>query len=102
MLLNLESMRRSKLYNSLLKEKALVTLAHKFLFKGDSLREQDFFTLISLKHPHLFYILPQEWNHQLCMGWRDRGYEDVFDLYNKSDAPTKVYHANNYCAMPDD
>ena len=75
-------MRKSEEYNTLLTESVLTTLCNKYNFRGH-LRDQDLFTLISTENEHLFYTLPEQWNTQVCVWWRDHGYCDVFDLYRR-------------------
>lgn len=97
LMLDLERMRKSKLYNSLLNEESLNRLTKEFKFKGH-LGDQDFFSLLSMKYEELFHVLPCEWNRQLCQWWRDKGYQEVFDLYFRCDADVKIYHGN--CDTP--
>ena len=82
LLLNIEALRKSEEYNTLLTESVLTTFCNKYNFRGH-LRDQDLFTLISTENEHLFYTLPEQWNTQLCVWWRDHGYCDVFDLYRR-------------------
>ena len=100
-LLNLQAMRSSKLCNSLLNEETLKTLTEKYHFKGH-LGDQDFFTLISMEYEELFYILPCGWNRQLCVWWRDHGYEAVFSQYYDCNEPTHIYNGNCNTPIPDD
>ncbi|XP_072111384.1 xyloside xylosyltransferase 1 [Mobula birostris] len=100
MLLNLEAMRQSDLYNQLLDAVKVRKLAEKYHFKGH-LGDQDFFTLIGMEHAELFHILDCTNNRQLCTWWRDHGYADVFDLYFKCDGQVKIYHGNCNTPIPD-
>ncbi|XP_025084122.1 xyloside xylosyltransferase 1-like [Pomacea canaliculata] len=97
LLLNLDEMRLSQQYNSLLSADVVQKLAEKYAFKGH-LADQDFYTLISLEHMELFYVLPCTWNRQLCQWWRDKGYEDVFDHYFSCEGDVNIYHGN--CNTP--
>ncbi|XP_038672097.1 xyloside xylosyltransferase 1 isoform X1 [Scyliorhinus canicula] len=101
MLLNLEAMRQSELYNQLLNMENVRNLAEKYHFKGH-LGDQDFFTLIGMEHIGLFHILDCTSNRQLCTWWRDHGYDEVFDLYFKCDGQVKIYHGNCNTPIPDD
>ncbi|XP_013414815.1 xyloside xylosyltransferase 1-like [Lingula anatina] len=101
LLLDLHRMRNSKHYNSLINEQVLEEQTKKYSFKGH-LGDQDFFTLISIEHEELFYVLPCNWNRQLCKYWRDKGYESVFDLYFKCEGPIYVYHGNCHTPIPED
>ncbi|KAL4221517.1 Xyloside xylosyltransferase 1 [Mactra antiquata] len=97
MLLNLDKMRESDVYNSLINADVIKQLTEKYMFKGH-LGDQDFYSLIALEHEDLFYVLPCSWNRQLCTWWRDHGYSDVFDLYFKCEEHINIYHGN--CDSP--
>ncbi|XP_037106041.1 xyloside xylosyltransferase 1 [Syngnathus acus] len=101
MLLDLAAMRASALYNQLLDKRNVTKLAEKYSIKGH-LGDQDFFTVISMEHPELFYSLACGWNRQLCTWWRDHGYRDVFQLYYQCDGPIYIYHGNCNTSIPDD
>ncbi|XP_078420025.1 xyloside xylosyltransferase 1 isoform X1 [Cetorhinus maximus] len=101
MLLNLEAMRESELYNQLLNMENVRKLAEKYHFKGH-LGDQDFFTLIGMEHIGLFHVLDCTSNRQLCTWWRDHGYAEIFDLYFKCDGQVKIYHGNCNTPIPDD
>ena len=97
LLLDLDKMRRSQLYNSLIDTDAVYNLTEKYFFKGH-LGDQDFFTLLSLEYENLFYILPCTWNRQLCEWWRHHGYAEVFDEYFTCKGQINIYHGN--CNTP--
>ncbi|XP_042273141.1 xyloside xylosyltransferase 1 [Thunnus maccoyii] len=101
MLLDLGAMRTSALYNQLLKPSNVAKLADQYRFRGH-LGDQDFFTMIGMEHPELFYSLACGWNRQLCTWWRDHGYGDVFQLYYRCDGPVYIYHGNCNSPIPDD
>nr|AAH76793.1 MGC83717 protein [Xenopus laevis] len=101
MLLNLEAMRLSKLYNELLEPNAVQQLAEKYHFKGH-LGDQDFFSMIGMEHPELFYVLDCGWNRQLCTWWKDHGYMDVFDDYYRCEGHIKILHGNCNTPIPDE
>ncbi|XP_077463905.1 xyloside xylosyltransferase 1 [Stigmatopora argus] len=101
MLLDLAAMRASALYNQLLDTRNVTKLADKYRVKGH-LGDQDFFTMISMEHPELFYSLACGWNRQLCTWWRDHGYRDVFQLYYRCDGPIYIYHGNCNSPIPED
>lgn len=94
-------MRASALYNQLLKPSNVAKLADQYRFRGH-LGDQDFFTMIGMEHPELFFSLACGWNRQLCTWWRDHGYGDVFQLYYRCDGPVYIYHGNCNSAIPDD
>ncbi|XP_031452106.1 xyloside xylosyltransferase 1 isoform X1 [Phasianus colchicus] len=101
LLLNLEAMRRSKLYNQLLEPGMVQKLTEKYHFKGH-LGDQDFFTMVGMEHPELFHVLDCTWNRQLCTWWKDHGYSDVFDQYFRCDGEVKIYHGNCNTPIPED
>ena len=99
MLLDLDRMRTSHAYASFLGDNVIKVLTQKYFFKGH-LGDQDFFSLISLENPDLFYILPCTWNRQLCRWWQDKGYADVFDQYFSCPGHIDVYHGNCNTPIP--
>uniref|UniRef100_UPI0037E7743F xyloside xylosyltransferase 1 isoform X2 n=1 Tax=Semicossyphus pulcher TaxID=241346 RepID=UPI0037E7743F len=101
MLLDLGAMRASALYNQLLEPNNVAKLADQYRFRGH-LGDQDFFTMIGMEHPELFYSLACGWNRQLCTWWRDHGYGDVFQLYYRCVGPIYIYHGNCNSPIPDD
>lgn len=101
MLLDLASMRASSLYNQLLEPDHVAKLANQYRFRGH-LGDQDFFTMIGMEHPELFYSLACGWNRQLCTWWRDHGYGDIFQLYYRCDGPVSIYHGNCNTPIPDE
>lgn len=101
MLLDLGAMRASELYNQLLEPSNVAKLADQYRFRGH-LGDQDFFTMIGMEHPELFYSLACGWNRQLCTWWRDHGYGDVFQLYYRCEGPIYIYHGNCNSPIPDD
>lgn len=101
MLLDLGAMRASALYNQLLEPGNVAKLADQYRFRGH-LGDQDFFTMIGMEHPELFYSLTCGWNRQLCTWWRDHGYGDVFQLYYRCGGPVYIYHGNCNSPIPDD
>lgn len=96
-LLDIDKIRESKFYNDFLNNGNIEELAEKYHFKGH-LGDQDFFTLMSIDYPELFYYLDCSWNRQLCEWWRNRGYEKVFDQYFMCDGGIKIWHGN--CNTP--
>ncbi|XP_038605604.1 xyloside xylosyltransferase 1 [Tachyglossus aculeatus] len=101
MLLDLEAMRQSQLYNQLLEPARVQQLTEKYHFRGH-LGDQDFFTMIGMEHPELFHVLDCTWNRQLCTWWNDHGYSDVFDAYFRCDGQVKIYHGNCNTPIPED
>lgn len=100
MLLDLKEMRTSVLYNQLLKPDNVAALADQYRFRGH-LGDQDFFTMIGMEHPELFYPLACGWNRQLCTWWREHGYGDVFQLYYRCQGPVFIYHGNCNSPIPE-
>uniref|UniRef100_A0A3Q0S210 Xyloside xylosyltransferase 1 n=1 Tax=Amphilophus citrinellus TaxID=61819 RepID=A0A3Q0S210_AMPCI len=101
MLLDLRAMRASALYNKLLEPSNVAKLADQYRFRGH-LGDQDFFSMIGMEHPELFYSLACGWNRQLCTWWRDHGYGDIFQLYYRCDGPVYIYHGNCNTPIPED
>ena len=101
LLLDLNRMRNSALYNSLLNRQSLEQLTAEFEFKGH-LGDQDFFTLLNMKYEQLFHVLPCTWNRQLCTWWRDHGYQAIFDQYFSCEGQVKIYHGNCNTPIPED
>ncbi|XP_075794424.1 xyloside xylosyltransferase 1 [Pelodiscus sinensis] len=101
MLLSLEAMRQSRLYNQLLEPDKVRQLAEKYHFQGH-LGDQDFFTMIGMEHPELFHVLDCTWNRQLCSWWREHGYSDVFDRYFRCEGRVRIYHGNCNTPIPED
>jgi len=99
LLLDLDRMRNSTLYNTMLVEESVHRLCEQFHFKGH-LGDQDFFTLVGMLHQQLFYVLPCQWNRQLCQWWRNNGYQDVFDKYFQCDGDIMIYHGNCNTPIP--
>ena len=97
LLLDLNRMRKSKLYNSVINADSVKQLTEEFHFKGH-LGDQDFFSLLSMKYEELFHILPCNWNRQLCTWWKEHGYKDIFEDYFSCDGDIKIYHGN--CGTP--
>ena len=101
LLLDLERMRKSELYEKLLTPESVEYLTKKYHFKGH-LGDQDFFSLVSMEHEELFYILPCQWNRQLCRWWGEHGYADVIDQYYNCDSEIFIYHGNCNTPIPKD
>ena len=99
LLLDLDRMRASETYNSLISADKIKELTEKYSFKGH-LGDQDFFSLISLDHEEFFHVLPCSWNRQLCQWWRNHGYADVFDQYYTCEGHINIYHGNCNTAIP--
>ncbi|XP_073977175.1 xyloside xylosyltransferase [Rhodnius prolixus] len=100
LLLHLDNMRKSSLYQKMLTKEIVDSLAEKYSFKGH-LGDQDFYTLISLEHPELMYLLDCGWNRQLCTWWRDHGYRETFHKFSECNSPTKIYHGNCNSIIPE-
>ncbi|KAJ8277187.1 hypothetical protein GJAV_G00072360 [Gymnothorax javanicus] len=101
MLLDLEAMRGSVLYNQLLQPGRVTELAQQYKLQGH-LGDQDFFTLVGMEYPGLFSPLACTWNRQLCTWWREHGYGEVFELYHRCEGPVHIYHGNCNTPIPVD
>lgn len=99
-LMKLNMMRQSSLYQALLTNVSLAKLTDKYSFKGH-LGDQDFYTLVALEYPHLFHTLPCNWNRQLCQWWKSKGYEDIFELFYECKGFISLYHGNCNSQIPD-
>lgn len=100
LLLDLEKMRASSEYESLITAESVDKLTKKYHFKGH-LGDQDFFTLIGMDHEELFYVLPCTWNRQICKWWKNHGYAEVFDDYFKCPGKVNIWHGNCNTPIPD-
>ncbi|GFQ99220.1 xyloside xylosyltransferase 1 [Trichonephila clavata] len=100
-LFNLDRMRRSQLYNSLLNATVIENLCNKYLFKG-YLGHQDFYTLAGMEYPELYYNLDCSWNRQLDVGWRNEVENEIFDQYHRCEGKIHVMHANGDSLLPKD
>ncbi|CAF0746343.1 unnamed protein product [Rotaria sordida] len=103
LLLNLNKIRQSSLFNNYLKNSYLIEqLIHKYHFNHSHLGDQDFYTLLSFEHNDLFFILPCSWNRQLCTWWKGKGYDDVWDNYFNcnNEQNISLYHGNCNTPMP--
>lgn len=100
-LLDLDKMRKSELYNEMLKAETVEKMVNDFKIKGH-LGDQDFFTMIGMVHEELFYVLPCVFNRQLSTWWRDHGYKDVFDSYHACEGDIIIYHGNGKTKIPND
>lgn len=100
-LFHLENMRNSAIYNRILAGDEIKSLSDKYSFHGH-LGDQDFFTLLSVEFPELFYTIPCSWNRQLCTYWKENGYSDIFDQYANCSKPIHVYHGNCRTKIPGD
>ncbi|XP_014243230.1 xyloside xylosyltransferase 1 [Cimex lectularius] len=99
LLLDLEKMRRSTLYQHVLEEHEVNRLASKYIFKGH-LGDQDFYSLLTFEHPSLIHRLDCGWNRQLCEWWKDHGYQETFDTFARCDSTVKIYHGNCNSKIP--
>jgi len=103
LLLDLDKLRQSILFNSYLEHPNLIErLIEKYHFKHTHLGDQDFYTLLSFEYRDLFYFLPCYWNRQLCTWWKNKGYDDVWNEYYNcnNDESIYLYHGNCQTAIP--
>lgn len=100
-LFDLDRMRKSDLYNSLINSTVLEDLCKKYKFNG-YLGHQDFFSLTGMEYPQLYYKLDCSWNRQLDVGWKKVTGKKIFDLYHKCDGKINVLHANGDSKVPFD
>lgn len=100
MLMDLAAMRASRLYNELLTYEKLAPICAKYGFKG-SLGHQDFFTLVGMEYPELFFVLDCTWNRQLDTGWSHTVNKTTFDAYHRCPGKVRIYHANGGARLPE-
>uniref|UniRef100_A0A182XZ67 Uncharacterized protein n=1 Tax=Anopheles stephensi TaxID=30069 RepID=A0A182XZ67_ANOST len=99
-MLHLDRIRRSRLYEEIIKESTVKNMAEKYSFQGH-LGDQDFYTLMGFEFPGLIYRLDCVWNRQLCTWWREHGYSDIFDRYFHCEGTVKIYHGNCNTRAPE-
>ncbi|XP_050074786.1 xyloside xylosyltransferase 1 [Anopheles maculipalpis] len=99
-MLHLDRIRRSRLYEEIIKESTVKNMAEKYSFQGH-LGDQDFYTLMGFEFPGLIYRLDCVWNRQLCTWWREHGYSDIFDQYFHCEGTVKIYHGNCNTRAPE-
>ncbi|XP_054712675.1 xyloside xylosyltransferase 1-like [Uloborus diversus] len=92
-LFDLQRMRESVLYNSLINDTSIDILCKKYEFQG-YLGHQDFYTLTGMEHPELYYELDCSWNRQLDVGWEAVVGSEIFQRYHECNNTIKVLHAN--------
>lgn len=99
-MLHLDRIRRSRIYEEIIKESTVKNMAEKYSFQGH-LGDQDFYTLMGFEFPGLIYRLDCVWNRQLCTWWREHGYSDIFDSYFHCEGTVKIYHGNCNTRAPE-
>jgi xylosyl alpha-1,3-xylosyltransferase len=99
-MLNLEKIRSSRLYEENLKQNNVKNLVEKYSFKGH-LGDQDFYTLLGYEFPGLIYRLDCIWNRQLCTWWKEHGYSNIFDTYFHCEGKIRIYHGNCNTRIPE-
>ena len=101
MLMDLERMRRSRLFNSFLDPMKIGQLVNKYEFEG-TLAHQDLFTLIGMEEPRLFNVLDCTWNRQMdATGIIDEKFTGIFNQFHECNGTILVYHANGGSLMPE-
>ena len=104
LLLDLDRIRRNRLYRSYLFDEnaSLQSLLTKYEFNG-TLAYQDFFTLIGMEHPQLFRQMDCSWNRQLDeTSSVDEKLNEMFLACHRCDQRVQIYHANGGSDMPED
>jgi len=100
MLMDFKKMNDSTLYNSMLNKEKINKLRVKYDFMEGFLGHQDFYTLLGMKYPELFYRLPCQWNRQLDTSWKPHYSEVIFEKYHKCEGRIRLYHANGNTVIP--
>lgn len=98
-LMDLEKLRNSDIYNNFLSSVGLHNAAEKYSFQGN-LGDQDFFSLLSFDYPELFYVLPCTWNRQLCRLFEQR-YHEHFTAFHDCQGDIYIYHGNCNTSLPE-
>ena len=98
-LFNLEKLRRNQEYLSVLSEASMMNLTAKYDFHGP-LTDQDIYSLLGFEFPNWFYVLPCEWNRQLCAWWKNNGYAIEFKSYHVCNKSPRIYHGNCNTKLP--
>ena len=96
-MLHLRNMRKSKHYKQILFNNEMKEYSVKYQFRGTR-AEQDFFVLLDAEHhDELFYVVPCQWNRQLCISFT----ESVdYEKYRNCPKPIHAYHGNCNAKMP--
>jgi hypothetical protein len=102
-LYRLAAMRASKLYNKQLNPASLLVLQQEFGY-GFTLAEQDWFTSLGFRHPHLFHVLPCRFNRQTSIQFLRPPFEQNFESFHACGKKTDVvvFHGNGCGPRPQD
>jgi len=93
-MLHLSNMRKSKHYEEILLNNKVRKYAEKYQFRSTR-GEQDFFVLLDAEHhDELFYVVPCQWNRQLCKR------QSPALEYRNCPKPIHAYHGNCHVKMP--
>ena len=88
-MLHLSNMQKSKHYKQILLDNEVRKYAEKYQFRSTR-AEQDFFVLLDAEHhDELFYVVPCQWNRQLC-----KMISPALE-YRNCPKPIHAYHGNN-------
>ncbi|GAU95845.1 hypothetical protein RvY_07390 [Ramazzottius varieornatus] len=98
-LFDLDKMRSNKKFSSVLAKASILNLTAKYELQGN-LSNQDTFSLLGFEYPQWFYVLPCEWNRQLCAWWKNNGFAHEFKSYHVCNKTPKIYHANCNTKLP--
>lgn len=101
-LFNLDKMRESKEIAMFVQPDKVGQLLDRYGLSRMSLGDQDWLTCLAWDQPHLFYILPCQFNRQTDLMYLREGWEEVFDDYHHCDAATghKIVHRNGCGPTP--
>jgi len=96
-LYNLDKMRMSDEYEKETNVDRMAELAKKYGMMG-SVGDQDWLTVLGWEKPHLFYLLPCQFNVQVHEGYNTEKYASVWHQYRNCSGPkdpeTKIVHRN--------
>ena len=93
-MLHLSNMRKSKHYKEILLNNEIRKYGEKYKFRSTR-AEQDFLVLLDAEHHNeLFYVVPCQWNRQLC-----KRTSSALE-YRNCPKPIHAYHGNCHVKMP--
>ena len=101
-LFDLDKMRESEEIARFVKPEKVGQLLDKYGLARMSLGDQDWLTCLGWDQPHLFHILPCQFNRQTDLMYLREGWEEVFDEYHhcEAGAAVKIVHRNGCGPTP--
>merc|ERR1719215_387312 len=101
-LYDFKKMRQNKIYQSALTAEGVQKLQTTYGIKTN-VGDQDWFTMMSWKHPGLFHVLPCEFNTQTSLQYMEHKSQEFFDDYHFCNPmeQIKIVHLNGCGPMPE-